>query len=637
MCAISGIINHHSDREAVVAVMRSMLEAQAHRGPDDEGIFCDSEVVLGHRRLSVIDIATGHQPIGSEDGRVIVVLNGEIYNFRELRAGLEARGHRFSTSSDTEVIVHLYEETGSELLALLDGMFAFALYDQRRRKLLLGRDRLGQKPLLYFMDRDTLVFASEFSGLRCHPGIPRELDLNAVSDYLSLQYIPGPGTVYRRVRKLPPGHLLEFNLQDSTLSIRAYWHLMYSLKPEHLSFDDAALELRRLVERAVEKRLVADVPLGVFLSGGIDSTIIASVAARLLAPSQCDAFTIGFAEESYDERAYARIAAGAINRLCGDRLVHHEQVVDPCDFSLLEHLVSRVGEPYADASLLPTALLSRFARSRITVALSGDGADELFSGYERYTAMRISGIFDALPGFLRRALFLVPSLCFADSGERTFSGRLRRLLRLLGDASPDRYFHLIDRCPGAVKSEIFGERMRETLRRDSAELFRALRWELSAGNPVEELSELDVHTYLPDDILTKVDIASMDNALEVRSPFLDREVVEFAARLPQEFKQTWRDRKHILKAAFADILPPELVKRPKLGFGAPVSSWLRGAWREEAEVRIFGSRLFEAGYLRREPLERRWRRHLERRADYGYLFWSLLILSIYFQQNPEEL
>ena len=429
MCAISGIVNIRSERDTL-SVVEAMNRAQCHRGPDDSGTFSDDKVIFGHRRLSIIDLEHGHQPIVNPDGALVLIVNGEIYNFKTVRADLEKRGHHFQTRSDSECIIHLYEEYGEDFITMLDGMFSFALYDTVKHRVIIGRDRLGQKPLLYFMSGDTLVFASEFAGLMAHPDFPEKLDTNAVSDYLSLQYIPSPNTAFHSVRKLPPGHLLNFNLDSGSLSIRCYWQLDYSIKNNGLSLGAAAQELRKLVEKAVEKRLVSDVPLGTFLSGGVDSCIITGITAKMLYPAPCDAFTAGFGNASYDERSAARRSAEIINSVCGGNLRCHEKEIKSDDFDLVLKLLPYFGEPFADASALPFFLLSEFAKTKISVALSGDGADEIFAGYERYLAMRYAEKVYWIPKTLRQMIFGGAAAFLPDKGERTFSGRLKRLFKL---------------------------------------------------------------------------------------------------------------------------------------------------------------------------------------------------------------
>lgn len=633
MCAITGIINTHG--QEVDDIVRDMTQAQRHRGPDDTGIFSTPDAVLGHCRLSVIDIAGGHQPMLSKNGRLAVVFNGEIYNFKALRSKLIGLGHNFHTESDTETIIHLYEIYGSECVNYLDGMFAFAVYDIARRKLLLARDRLGQKPLFYFMDGDSLVFASELSALQKHPAFPRELEKESLHHYLSLQYVPQPDTAFRSVRKLPPGHLLEQQLDNNQISIRCYWQADFSIKNTTLTLDSATAELRRLVEKAVEKRLVADVPLGTFLSGGVDSCIVTGIAAKLMYPAPCDAFTAAFPAAAYDEREAARRSAQIINKVSGGNLRHHEQEIRSDDFALVEKLFAHFGEPFADASALPFYLLSKFARETVTVALSGDGADELFAGYERYLAVRYAERFYFLPQKLRRTVFGALAALFPDHGERSKGGRARRMLKLLAAPEEVGYFNLLDRCPETLKKELYGSAMRDFAARSSSERFTSINWELIARDRVEKLGELDLRTYLPCDILTKADTASMANALELRCPFLDRAVVEFAARLPMEFKLSARRRKYILCAAFPEFITPELLKRPKRGFGVPVSAWLRAGWKEPAEAKLFHSRLTGDGFIQEEPLRKYWNLH-QRGYDFGYLLWDLLILAMFLDRNPDS-
>ena len=627
MCAITGIINHHACAE-IERLIRQMTDAQAHRGPDDDGFFIDSDVALGHRRLAVISPETGHQPIFNEDGTVIAILNGEIYNHLELRHELQKKGHRFTTESDTETLVHLYEEFGDSFVPRLQGMFAFAVYDCRRRRLLLARDRLGQKPLFYLIANETLVFASELSGLLAHPAMEKELDITAISDYLSLLYVPEPQTIYRHVRRLPPACTMTFSIDAPQPVIQPYWQLDFFHKNLQINFQEAAKEVRRLVENAVRKRMIADVPLGVFLSGGLDSAIIAAVAAQIRAPEACDAYTIGFADASYDERAAARATAAAISRLPGVNLHHHELEVAPADFNLLRKLIRHFGQPFADASMLPTFLLSQFTRTGLTVALSGDGADEIFGGYERYIAMRLFHSMQRLPS-LPLYMFKAFAAILPDSGERTFCGRLRRLSRLFAHTKENAYFSLLDRCPISIRHKILGPRLHEAV--NNALPFAEIENTLTSKDLTERCSELDIHTYMPGDVLTKVDIASMACALEVRSPFLDHELVEFAATLPWDFKLHGNNRKHILKAAFADLLPSEILNRRKRGFGIPLATWLRTTWRKQTEESLFEGPLVSEGFIERKLLIEIWNAHQSRHSDYSYLLWTLLMLSLFLE------
>ncbi|MBE6377751.1 MAG: asparagine synthase (glutamine-hydrolyzing) [Lentisphaerae bacterium] len=630
MSAISGIVNTHGKdcREIITAMMQSQL----HRGPDDNGVFVCEDACFAHCRLAIIDPAGGKQPLVSSDGRVITVIDGEIYNYRELRRKLIGTGHNFHTESDAETLLHLYENYGAECISQLDGMFAFAIFDSQKRKLLLGRDRLGQKPLNYFMDGDTLVFASEINGLMSYPAFPAELDKEAVSNFLSLQYVPQPDTVFSNVRKLLPGHILELDLNTSHISIRCYWQADFSIKHTALNMDSATAKLRTLVEKAVEKRLAADVPIGTFLSGGVDSCIVTGIAARLLYPAPCDTFTAAFSNAAYDERDAAAQSARIINQVCGGNLRHHMREIKPADFSLAEKISSYFGEPFADASALPLYLLSQFAKEKISVALCGDGADEIFAGYERYLAMRYAEKVYWLPQGARSLIFGTLAGFLPEHGERSRCGRIKRLFKFF--ASPEKvgYFNLLDRCPAYIKNELFGPALDEVKDYDSSSCFTSLSWELFAKDRVEKLEELDLRTYLPGDILPKADISSMANALELRSPFLDTEVVEFAARLPMKYKLSAKRRKYILCAAFPEFITPELLQRPKRGFGAPMAAWLREMWKDQAYDKLFNSRLTADGFVRKEILEKYWDLHQQGR-DFSYLLWNLIVFAFFLERQ----
>ena len=630
MCGIAGIIRHHDISEAK-AIVKAMNECQRHRGPDDEGVFVNDDIAFAHRRLAIIAPDDGRQPMANEDGSVIVVFNGEIYNYRELRRTLISRGHLFKGASDTETLVHLYEEYGAECTKLLDGMFVFAAYDRRRRRVLLARDRLGKKPLHYFMHGDTLVFASELPALNCHPAMPHELDNDAIATFLALHYIAAPDTIYRDVRKLSPAHQLEIQLDSREVALRRYWSCDYSAKLD-IPFDEAARALRDLVEKAVEKRLMSDVPFGVFLSGGVDSTIVAALMTRLRG-CETDSFTVGFADQAYDERQYAKIAAEHINVLTKGALRHHELLVTSDDFSVVETLAAHFGEPFGDASMLPTYLVSRFAREQVGMVLGGDGADEVFCGYERYQAMQYAGMIDKFtPSVIRKAMASAGRLLLPDSGERSSCGRLRRLLNLVESEPNHRYFELFGHGTGDILKRLAGERLREALIH-SHDTFDVQMSGLTSTDAVEKFAEFDLHSYLPGDILVKLDISTMAASLEARTPFLDRDVVEFAARLPRSYKINGKERKHILRAAFADELPHELRNRPKKGFGVPITKWLRTCWREHACERLFDSPLVHDGYCDAEELKRLWAQHQLGQRDYGHLLWGLMNLGMFLQRE----
>ena len=630
MCGIAGIINHY-DRHNEEEILTAMCGTMRHRGPDGSGMFAAPGVLLGHRRLAVIDLESGAQPLYSEDRSLALVINGEIYNFKELKSRLESKGHRFATASDSEVVLHLYEESPESFVSCLEGMFAFALWDSGRKRLILGRDRMGKKPLYYFIKNGTLVFGSELETLKCHIEFPGALDPEALADYFSLLYIPQVRTVYKEVHALPAAHFMVFECEKGEGTIHPYWQLDFS-KKHKASRAEIAEELRRLVTEAVRKRLVSDVPTGVFLSGGIDSNIVTGVAAELLQGKPCRAYTVGFSESRYDERPLARLGAAAINARCGGNLIHREREVDIPDFSLIEELTSHCGQPWADSSILPTALLSGFAREEITVALSGDGADELFGGYERYLAMAMASKLDKLPGFLRQAAFRGVSL-FPDRGERTFSGRLRRFLRISCTEEKNRYFALLDRAPDQLRRKLFTKEFYDQILLPGAESFRRAAGSLTTMERGEVFSETDLHTYLPGDILPKADISSMARSLEVRSPFLDREVVEFAAMIPWEMKLHKKERKSILKEAFSHLLVPEIRNAPKKGFGVPVAALLRNKWRSCAEELIFTDTAQLGEFLNPEMLRRLWREHQSGRLDHSYILWSIIIFALFLRNK----
>ncbi|MDD3118271.1 MAG: asparagine synthase (glutamine-hydrolyzing) [Victivallales bacterium] len=630
MCGIAGIINFNAvpvDGE----ILKRMNLAQIHRGPDEEGFLVTPRVGLAHRRLSVIDLRNGRQPIANEDGTIHIIFNGEIYNCSELRHELTAKGHLFTTETDTEVMVHLYEECGRRMVERLNGMFAVAIYDSRRRTVLLARDRMGQKPLLYFRTASALVFASEMSALRQHPEMPRDLNLQGIYDYFSLQYIPAPETVFTGVFKLPPAHTMEIDAATGHIDIVRYWTLDFADKTE-LDFPAARDRLRELMFDAVRKRLIADVPYGAFLSGGLDSTIIAGIMSEV-----CDqpvkTFTIGFNEKNYDERNYARLAVAHLNRLGGKPLIHHERIVSPGDFDMLVRLVRHYGEPYSDASMLPTCLLSRFAREHVVVAMSGDGADELFAGYNRYLLMRMMHVADMFPLPLRRAAAaLAGKLLPSMRDERTRVGKLHRLLRIAAAAPANRYLAIINRFDEALKQQLCGDIFHERRLTTTQEFMDAMLSAVTATNGIDRIMELDIMTYLNGDILNKVDIASMANSLEVRSPFMDYRVVEFAAALPLDFKQHFNRRKHIVHEAFQRFLPPELATRSKAGFGVPLAQWFRDRWYAVASERLLEGQAVRAGFLQRRAVENLLREHRKGKADHSYPLFSLLVLELFLEE-----
>lgn len=625
MCGIAGIIQFDGmpvSRE----ILTRMADGFVHRGPDDSGVWSDGNAGLSHRRLAVIDLHGGRQPMCDAAANTYVCFNGEIYNHTELRRHLERRGVAFRTQCDTEVLVHLYNEYGVDMLSRLNGMFAFALIDRQRRSLLLARDRLGQKPLFYYATPGRLVFASELQALRFGPSFPNRICEQALHDYLTLQYTPSPATIFAGVEKLPPAAVLTAALDAAdSVAVTHYWRPAWVPKTRE-PFAECARHLRTLVEKSVQRRMMADVPLGAFLSGGVDSSIIVGIMARQ-SDIPVKTFTIAFSHPRYDERRFAAAAADAF------ATEHHENQIDPPDLQVLSKLVRHAGEPYADASIVPTYLLSRFTRQHVTVALSGDGADELFGGYWRYRLMRLLQVADVVPGQLRRKLARATASCLTDggSGERTFAARMQRICRAFAAPAHERYLTMISRISDADQRDLYGPRMR------AAPLNPTARWLDEHISPdslrTGELeAALDLHTYLPCDILPKVDIASMAASLEVRSPFLDPHVVEFAASLPWHYKQHYARRKRILLSAFRELLPPLQKRRGKAGFGVPIADWFRTAWKDPLRNVLLDSRAAERGFFDPTAVERLIGEHLRSEHDHSGVLWSLFVFELWCDQ-----
>jgi asparagine synthase (glutamine-hydrolysing) len=624
MCGISGVAGSLRTERAV---LQGMNDAIAHRGPDGEGFFWpdSGQIGLGMRRLAIIDVAGGDQPIFNEDGSVCVVYNGEIYNYLELRQELQARGHRFTTQSDTEVVVHAYEEYGVECVDRLWGMFALALWDSTRQLLLLARDRLGKKPLVYYVDAcGGLAFASELQGLLAHPDVPREVDARAIDDYLTYLYVPAPTTAYRDIRKLPPGHRLVW--QSGRLSVERYWQPRFGAKLR-ISEEDAVAQFGDLFRDAVRRRLMAEVPLGAFLSGGMDSSSVVAEMAEL-SESPVKTFSIGFGERDYDELAFARQVAQRFST------EHHELVVEPHTLEVLPTLVRHYGEPYGDSSAIPTYYVARMTRQHVTVALNGDGGDELLAGYERHWAARIAARYDTVPRFVRHGLIrpLIP-LVPEPRQRRAFLRRAKRFMAAAHMPVLDRYLHWVGAYSPAQKLSLYSDDfVGELAGNESGHwLTEALAPEPHL-DPVDAVLRGDTLMYLPADLLAKVDIATMANSLEARSPLLDHRLVEFCAALPSDYKLRGRTSKWLLRQVMRDRLPPEILTRSKMGFGVPVGEWLRGELRPLLEDTLLSSRSLARGYFRPQALRALVEDHTTRRADRTSHIWALLMLELWFRE-----
>ena len=620
MCGICGVMNL-GGAPVTAEELAPMNDALRLRGPDDEGIFVDGTVGLGHRRLSIIDLAGGHQPMANEDGEVQVVLNGEIYNFKELRDELLAAGHQFKTASDTEVVVHGYEQWGDEVVSKLDGMFAFGVWDRRRRRLLLGRDRFGKKPLLYFKDGHRFVFASTLTALLRHPLAPRAIDPVSLARYLALEFVPGPQSIIAGIKKLDPGSALVVDAAGHLKKWR-FWRLEVKARPETLSEPRIEEDLRTLLVAATKKRLVADVPLGIFLSGGIDSSSV--VAAAMQASSaRLKTFSIGFGEKSFDETSYARQVAERFGT------EHVEELLTPED---LLAIVPRVGEildePMADGSIVPTYALSRLARRYVTVALGGDGGDELFAGYPTYKAHRLAALArpvlrGALLDFANRAVRALP----VSHRNLSLDFKIKKTLEGFGYEDNVRNYVWL----GAFRPDELGALLDHHV--DEAELLEpiaAAYREAPGDSHLERVLYQDVGLYLAHEILMKVDRASMACSLEVRAPLLDTAFAEYAAGLPLRHKLSGLDGKAIFKRAMSKWLPDNITRRPKKGFGMPIGEWLRGPLRPLADGLLLDrDGLAAAGLVSREVVARLLDEHQRGVADHRKRLWSLMVLELW--------
>jgi asparagine synthase (glutamine-hydrolysing) len=604
VCGIAGL--YSADGVPNPQLVDAMRAAIVHRGPDEGSTDAFGPCVLGHQRLRVIDLETGYQPVTNETGDVVVVFNGEAYNFGALRE--ELAGHEIRGTGDTPVLPHLYEESGPRFVERLHGMFALALWDSARERLVLARDRLGKKPLLWTRLPDgTLAFASELKALLRLPGVSRDVDLEAIDAYLALQYVPGDQTALRRVQKLPPGHVLV--AERGGVRVERYWR---PEPAEPSTSDEEWLErVRATVAEAVRKRLVADVPLGALLSGGIDSSIVVALMAQ--ASSQpVRTFTVGFSDERYDERAYARAVAERYGT------VHEELELEEDIAATLPRLAAAYDEPLGDEAAFPTFLIAEQARRHVTVALGGDGGDEAFAGYERYIAHRLAG---RVPGVVARAgAGAVRVLPGARGEPRSPLFRAARLLDAAAAPASDRYTRLMEVFPLELRRELWAE----------PGAAREVRLD-PLGPGITGLQLLDIDTYLPGDLLLKADIASMAHSLELRSPFLDHEVVTLGLALPDSLKTSGREGKVALRRAFAGDLPPEVAARGKTGFGVPLGRWFREDLREVADNLLTTDR----GWFRQETVQRLLSDHRSGRADHGHRLWCLLMLELWVREHVE--
>ena len=614
MCGICGLFEFQNNQVIPSDRVRRMSDTLHHRGPDDEGIYVGPGIGFGFRRLSIIDLAGGHQPLSNEDGRVWVMLNGEIYNYDELRRDLESRGHRFATRSDTETIVHLYEDHGEDCFARLRGMFAIALWDSRNRKLLLARDRVGKKPLFYHATEERILFGSELKALLADGGVPREIGVAALSDYFSLGYIAAPKTIYRSVRKVLPGHYLV--ISGDGIRETEYWDISYE-QTENRTEEEWCERLRHEVREATRVRLMSDVPLGAFLSGGVDSSAVVAMMSTLM-KRPVTTCSIGFQEQEYNETDFAREIASQF------KSDHHEHVVRPDAIETVNKLVWHYDEPFADSSAIPTYYVSWVARQHVTVALGGDGGDETFAGYRRYYLDHWENqLRRFVPGWMRRRIFhplgqWYPGLAQAPRifrGKATFQSLARTPL--------EGYFNSLSIFRPDEKSQALTHDFRKSLGGyDSIEVFQKHYDRARTNDLLSRIQYVDMKTYLPDDILAKVDRASMAVSLEVRAPLLDHHLMQTAAMIPSSLKLRGRQGKYIFKQAMAQILPPGILERRKQGFAIPLDRWFREQLKDVAYEAIFSS---PDGILDATFLKKIWDQHQKGSYDRSAHLWTVLM------------
>jgi asparagine synthase (glutamine-hydrolysing) len=599
-----------------------MCAAIAHRGPDEDGFYVNGPVGLAMRRLAIIDLAGGQQPIHNQDRTAWIVFNGEIYNYRELRESLEKLGHRFYTNSDTEAIIHAYDQYGADCPKYLRGMFALAIWDERTQELFLARDRVGKKPLLYAQLNGEFLFGSEFSPLLLHPKLSRDIDTRAIDSYLSFMCVPAPLTAYRQIRKLEPGHSLRW--RQGEIRIQRYWQPDFShkLKIDEEEAGERALEILR---DAVRVRLMSEVPLGAFLSGGIDSSAVVALMSEA-SSSPVKTFSIGFEEQDFSELHHAKRVA---DHLGAD---HHQFIVKPDALEVLPLLVEHYGEPYADSSAIPTYYVARETRKHVTVALNGDGGDESFAGYERYAAMSYAEKYHRVPALLRdslvqQAIGLLPS-------SETKRSRLRDVKRFVEAASlprVERYLRWVSVFDSNAKQNLYSDDFRgRTSEMNAADELNPWFAQANGAGIVDASMLTDIMTYLPNDLLVKVDIATMANSLEARSPFLDHHVIEFAASLPENLKLRGLTTKYLLKRVLRKLLPAENLDRRKMGFGVPIGHWFRGELQPFLRENLLSEKALNRGVFNPAAVKQLVELHTRGERDHAHQLWTLLMLELWF-------
>ena len=621
MCGIVGLVRNDG-KPIDEGLLARMNEAIRHRGPDEDGFYVNGSVGLAMRRLAIIDLKSGQQPIHNRDRTAWIVFNGEIYNYLELREKLEKLGHTFYTNSDTEAIVHAYDQYGSDCPKHLRGMFAFAIWDERTQELFLARDRVGKKPLLYAEVNGQLVFGSEFSAILLHPDVSKEIRPEAIDCYLSFMCVPAPLTAYRAIKKLEPGHSLRW--RKGEVKTERYWQPDFSKKLD-IGEEEAGERAIEILRDAVKVRLMSEVPLGAFLSGGIDSSAVVALMSQE-SSEKVKTFSIGFEEQDFSELQHAKRIAEHVGA------DHHEFIVRPDAVEILPMLVEHYGEPYADSSAVPTYYVARETRRHVTVALNGDGGDESFAGYERYIAMGLTEKYRKVPAFFRESLIKEAVNRIPTSPIRKSTvNSAKRLLEVVSKPRVNRYMHWMSVFNEGLKEPLYSEAFREQTDRAFAASFLDTWFKKANGNgPVDTLLLTDLMTYLPNDLLVKVDIATMAVSLEARSPFLDHHVIEFAASLPERLKLRRLTTKYLLKKVLRRLLPAENLDRRKMGFGVPIGHWFRGKMQPFLREVVLSDKALRRGLFKPEVVKQLVEQHTRSERDYSHQLWTLLMLELWF-------
>ena len=613
MCGITGVFNFKKgkiDR----TLLRRMTDVLKHRGPDDHGYYIDNNIALGHRRLSIIDLSKkGKQPMRNEDGTVYIVYNGEVYNFQELRKKLEKK-HRFNSNTDTEIILHAYEEYGEDCVKYFRGMFAFAIWDSKKKKLFLARDRTGQKPLFYYHDKDRFVFASELKSIIQDDSIKREISLDAVSYYLTYGYVPAPLSIFKNIKKLLPGHTL--SCTKDGIKTKQYWDLKYA--PTNHSESYYCKQIIKLLEEATKLRMISDVPLGAFLSGGIDSSTVVAMMSRV--SNNVKTFSIGFEEQSFSELKYARIVA---ERFKTD---HKELIVKPDAIKILPKLIWHYNEPYADSSAVPTYYVSKVTRKYVKVALNGDGGDESFAGYDRYAADRVISYYTIIPSFLRKPINAFARTLPEPTTTKAFLRKVKRVMEVTTFPPEKRYIQFMVQFNDKLKKEIIANKKLDI---ETDHILTNYFKRCNSKDPTNKKLYVDVKRYLSDDLLVKMDIASMTNSLETRSPFLDHHLMEFAATIPHDLKLKRLNKKYILKKSLLHILPKQILRRGKMGFGVPIGAWFKKDLKDITHDVLLSREARQRRYFDYNRIKKMLDEHNNNRRNHSTRIWNLLWLELW--------